>query len=297
MMDTSKTDGSGKGSIGATAMTGFYYRTGTTAYVGLTFQSAYTLGTFGTGNWAEVSQGLYSFGVPNAVISSTISTHTTVVFLISTAAGAAANPLEIQLTSIDWDDSTRSGITALPTSDYNTVGGLAILGTQIPTASFGFTNGLPIVGKQIPTATAGAVGGLIMIGDQVPTASAGLSSGLPTVGKQIPTGTAGAVNGLPLLGLQIPTASAGQVSAGLLTGTSFTAMSDNLLDRDLSLGTDSGSATFRTTRQALRFIRNKWIASSSTLTVYKEDDTTVSWTAILSSDAAAVPIVGNDPAG
>lgn len=72
---------------------------------------------------------------------------------------------------------------------------------------------------------------------------------------------------------------------------------DALLNRDMSVGTDSGSTTFRTPRQALRFLRNKWTIAGTALTVFKEDDTATSWTGVVSTDAAAVPIIGNDPAG
>jgi hypothetical protein len=71
---------------------------------------------------------------------------------------------------------------------------------------------------------------------------------------------------------------------------------DALLDRDMSVGTDSGSSAFRTPRQALRFSRNKWAVSGSTLTVYKEDDATASWTAAVTTSATADPIVTVDPA-
>jgi hypothetical protein len=64
----------------------------------------------------------------------------------------------------------------------------------------------------------------------------------------------------------------------------------------MSTGTDSGSATVRTPRQALRFLRNKWDLAAGTLTVKKEDDSTTSWTAAVSTDAAAVPVIGSDPA-
>lgn len=74
-------------------------------------------------------------------------------------------------------------------------------------------------------------------------------------------------------------------------------IADAILDRDMSTGTDSGSTTVRTARQALRFLRNKWAIAAGTLTVYKEDDATSSWTAVVTTDAAASPIVSNDPAG
>ena len=40
--------------------------------------------------------------------------------------------------------------------------------------------------------------------------------------------------------------------------TEKNAYADSLLNRDMSIGTDSGSSTVRTVRQALRMLRNKW---------------------------------------
>jgi hypothetical protein len=71
---------------------------------------------------------------------------------------------------------------------------------------------------------------------------------------------------------------------------------DQLLNRNLATGTDSGSATVRTVRQALRFLRNKWSISGTTLTVTKEDDSTASWTSELTTSGAADPVTGSDPA-
>jgi len=70
---------------------------------------------------------------------------------------------------------------------------------------------------------------------------------------------------------------------------------DALLNRDMSVGSDSGSPTVRTVRQALRFLRNKWSISTGTLTVTKEDDTTASWTASVTT-AASNPVDSVDPA-
>jgi hypothetical protein len=81
-----------------------------------------------------------------------------------------------------------------------------------------------------------------------------------------------------------------------LTSTAQTAAADALLNRDMSTGTDSGTATVRTVRQALRLLRNKWTSAGGTLTVYKEDDSTSSWTGALTENASANPITANDPA-
>jgi hypothetical protein len=81
-----------------------------------------------------------------------------------------------------------------------------------------------------------------------------------------------------------------------LTTGERSSVADAFLDRNLATGTDSGSPTVRTVRQALRFLRNKWAISSGALTVYKEDDTTTSWSSTMATDGAAVPIISSDPA-
>lgn len=68
---------------------------------------------------------------------------------------------------------------------------------------------------------------------------------------------------------------------------------DAYLDRDMAAGADTNS---RSPRNALRMLRNKWALSAGTLTVKKEDDSTTAWTASVSTDAAAEPIIGSDPA-
>jgi hypothetical protein len=53
----------------------------------------------------------------------------------------------------------------------------------------------------------------------------------------------------------------------------------------------------RSVLNALRFLRNKWSITGTTLTVRKEDDSTSAWTSALTTDAAAAPITASDPAG
>lgn len=68
---------------------------------------------------------------------------------------------------------------------------------------------------------------------------------------------------------------------------------DALLNRDMSAVSDTNA---RTPLNALRFLRNKWSVTGSTLTVTKEDDATSAWTATLTGDAGADPVTGSDPA-
>lgn len=87
------------------------------------------------------------------------------------------------------------------------------------------------------------------------------------------------------------------IAADIAALPTATVNADALLNRDMSTGTDTGSTTVRTVRQALRFLRNKWAISAGTLTVFKEDDATSSWTSTVTTDPAALPIVSTDPAG
>lgn len=78
------------------------------------------------------------------------------------------------------------------------------------------------------------------------------------------------------------------------TGTPPTATenADALLTRDWTSVTGEAS---RSVLNALRFLRNKWSISGTTLTVTEEDDTTTAWTSSLTADASANPVTSSDP--
>lgn len=120
------------------------------------------------------------------------------------------------------------------------------------------------------------------------------------------TGAVGSVTGA----VGSVTGSVGSVAAGGITASSIATdaidadalatdavneIADGLLNRDMSAGTDSGSSTVRTPRQALRVLRNK--VSVPLGTVYKEDDSTSSWTFATTTDGTADPITVVDPTG
>lgn len=143
------------------------------------------------------------------------------------------------------------------------------------------------VGKGVYTSGAvpGASGGLFIAGSNAATTvnfTGNLSGSIGSVGSG---------------GIAAASFAAGAVDASALATDAVNEIADGLLNRDMSVGTDSGSSTFRTMRQALFFLRNKWTISGGTLTVYKVDDASSSWTATVSTDPAAEPIVSNDPAG
>lgn len=78
-----------------------------------------------------------------------------------------------------------------------------------------------------------------------------------------------------------------------LSASGNNAVADATLNRDMSAVSDTNA---RSPLNALRFLRNKWSIATGTLTVTKEDDTTSAWTGTVTTDAAALPITGEDPA-
>lgn len=86
------------------------------------------------------------------------------------------------------------------------------------------------------------------------------------------------------------------LDSGALTAAAKNAIADSVLDRNMATGTDSGtdSTAVRTPRQALRVLRNKNAIAAGTQTVYKEDDSTTSHTAAVTTSAGN-PISAVDP--
>lgn len=151
-------------------------------------------------------------------------------------------------------------ITAVDLSD-NVRGGM----TALPNAAADAAGGLPISDG----------GGLDLDAILVDTGTTipGLLSTIDTVVDAIllDTGTDG---------VSISAATANQIA-------------DAILNRDFSSVSDTNA---RTALNALRFLRNKYSVTGTTLTVTKEDDTTSAWTSTLTTDAAADPVTGSDPA-
>jgi hypothetical protein len=82
------------------------------------------------------------------------------------------------------------------------------------------------------------------------------------------------------------------IDANVLAVDAANEIADALLNRNVA----GGSSTGRLVKEALYALRNKTSISSSTLQVWNNDDTSIVWSATLSSDAAAIPITGIDPA-
>jgi hypothetical protein len=125
------------------------------------------------------------------------------------------------------------------------------------------------------------------------TVDANVDAILVDTGTTLPAQISGLNN---LSGADIRTAlglASANLDAQLGALPTATENADALLNRDMDAVSDTNS---RSPLNALRFLRNKWSVAGTTLTVTKEDDTTSAWTATLTSDASANPVVGSDPA-
>ena len=113
---------------------------------------------------------------------------------------------------------------------------------------------------------------------------------------------AGASISADLAAIEAQTDDIGVAGAGLtglvLSATERQAIADALLDRNMATGTDSGSESVRTVRQFLRGPhRSRFAIVDTTLTVYKENDTDVSHTLVLTPAPGADPVSAGNPAG
>ena len=121
-------------------------------------------------------------------------------------------------------------------------------------------------------------------GDYLDTEVSGVSGGSGLTSQE----TRDAMKLSPTAGVP----AAGSIDDQLDAIPTATENADTLLNRDMNAVSDTNS---RTLLNAIRFLRNKWSLSGTTLTVTKEDDTTTAWDATVSTDAAADPVTGSDP--
>jgi len=112
-------------------------------------------------------------------------------------------------------------------------------------------------------------------------------------------GTVVSVNTVELLGTAAIVAAsyaAGARDAAGQATDAENAMADAFLDRNMATGVDSGSSAVRTTRDALRSLRNRVESDSSQIYVYQEDDVTIKYTASINTVPSTTPhISGADP--
>lgn len=107
----------------------YYVRNGGSSATAVTLVTM-TLGTWVSGGFKEIDStnmpGWYQFGIPDAVLATGVDS---AVLMFKGAANMAPVPIEIQLSSVDLQDSVRFGLTALPNAAAEAAGGLFTRGT------------------------------------------------------------------------------------------------------------------------------------------------------------------------
>ncbi len=322
--DSSSTTGAGLAGLvfNSASLTAYYHRDTDTTATAITLVTM-TVGTFTSSGFKEIDAtnmpGWYQFCPPNASIASGAKS---CAFHLKGATNMAPLPIEVQLVAVNPDSATAfmTSVATVTTVTNQLTAAQIATGVWQDTTAGDFTTALS-VGKSVMNGVS------LGTGLTVAAVSGAVGSVTGAVGSV--TGAVGSVTGLTASdvgaikaktdNLPAAPASTTNITAGIITTTTnltnlptipanwLTAagtaadfgaeIADAILDRDMSTGTDSGSTTVRTPRQALRAIRNKTTFAAGSLTVTKEDDATTSWTAAVSTDAAALPIVGIDPAG
>lgn len=131
VQNSSVTDGSGLTGLtnASGSLTGYYVREGANAAVSISIVSA-TLGTFTSGGFIVVDgtnmPGLYEIGIPDAAIAAGANS---VVVMYKGAANMAPVVLEIELVAYDPYVATNLGLSAIPTANHSSSGGLLTFGT------------------------------------------------------------------------------------------------------------------------------------------------------------------------
>lgn len=203
---------------------------------------------------------------------------------------------------VEIDATNMKGIYRLDLSDT--------IVAAIPWATlylFGATNMVPVV-VELEIVSYNPFDGVRLGLTALPNAAAEASGGLPTLSAaQSSNGTIQAnvhrwLTGTPnvlqsgRVDVYVGAMPAGIIDTGVISAAELNAMADAILDRNMATGTDSGtnSTAVRTPRQAWRQTRNKVTIVAGVITVYKEDDATVSWTGATGTTAGD-PLSSIDP--
>jgi hypothetical protein len=253
-------------------------------------------------DWANV-------GTPGSTVSLSATTVATVTTVNGLAAGVVT-AAAIATGAIDADAVAADAATKIANAVWDT----DCTGRQTQ-GTFGQAIGDPVadtntIYKAVVTDATGATVGADVVAVKADTAAIGAAgAGLTAVpwnaawDAEVESEATDALNAYdPPTHAEVITAT-GQVTVGAsgiadtsLAASALNAIADGCLDRNMSAGVDNGtnSTAVRTPRQALRALRNKVTVAAGTATVTKEDDTTTSWTAAISTTAGD-PTSGVDP--
>lgn len=201
VQDTTSTTGAGLGSLvfNSAGLVGEYRRQGQSTWTAITL-AAGTLGTYSSGGWIADGSlaGAYEVGIPDAALA-------TGARWVAIRYRGATNMLpvliEVELDAVNYQDSVRFGLTALPNAAANASGGVyTIGGTGVAVATNSDKTGYSL------TATTG-------LGNQTANITGNLSGSVGSV-----TGAVGSVTAAVTVGT---------INANVITATSIAAAALN----------------------------------------------------------------------
>lgn len=177
--------------------------------------------------------------------------------------------------------TSGSGLVANATTSGAGIVGLGVGSGNVGLSITGGTNGngANFIGIGSGTGLA-AIGGL--------TGHGIAGTGGATSGNGVVFTATGSGAGANFVGVGTTSILATQGISGPLDASVYTSIADALLKRDMSSVTGEAS---RSLLNCLRFLRNKWSFSGNTMTITKEDDSTSAWTATVTTDALALPVI------
>lgn len=177
--------------------------------------------------------------------------------------------------------TSGSGIVAAATTN-----GAGIIATGVGSGNSGLIASASLNGPGISSIGNGTGQGFIAIGGSTGNGINGVGGTIAGAGAYFDAVGGGA--GITAIGVGAASLLATQGISGPLDASVYTSIADAILKRDMSSVTGEAS---RSLLNCLRFLRNKWSSSGSTMTITKEDDSTSAWTATVTTDALALPVI------
>jgi len=248
----------------------------------------------GAGTWAEIGNGQYYY----EFTASEVDTLGWVSVNIEKATVSRDYNAVVQIMAYDALDSTRLGLTALPSAAAGASGGLPTgnASGQVTVATLAATaqtNTADAVWNALLTSyvTANTFGARIIRGTATSPSYETFITGSNHIACDVHQLQAAVITAAAI--------AANAITSAELDATALAAIADGILARKLdSSGNESvangaytSASTDRTVRQALRILRNKVDASTgATIDVYNEAGTVVVWSLPLTT-ALADPIV------
>jgi hypothetical protein len=206
-----------------------------------------------------------------------------------TAFVTPTNLTAAQIATGVWQDTTAGDFTTALSVGKSVMNGVS-LGTGLTVASVSGAVGSVTGAVGSVTGAVGSVTGAVgsvtgNVGGNVVGSVASVTAGVTVTTNNDKTGYALTA----AYDLAKTASQAGDAMA--LTAGERNSTADALLARNVSGGSSAG----RTVKQALHFLRNKFVIAGGTMTVYDTDDTTSSWTSAITTTAGD-PVSTSDPA-